>query len=122
MAFQIIDDVLDLREGTDTLGKPAGNDLRQGIVTLPTMYYAEGLEEGGSGRDTLLAIVEGEITDDATIDDLVDDIRRSGALARAEYEAHVFADAARNRLDVVADQETRRLLEATLDLTLERIS
>jgi heptaprenyl diphosphate synthase/octaprenyl-diphosphate synthase len=122
MAFQIIDDVLDLREGTDTLGKPAGNDLRQGIVTLPTMYYAEGLEEGGSGRDTLLAIVEGEITDDATIDDLVDDIRRSGALARAEHEAHVFADAARNRLDVVADQETRRLLEATLDLTLERIS
>ncbi len=32
IAFQIIDDVLDLRESTETLGKPAGSDLRQGTV------------------------------------------------------------------------------------------
>jgi len=38
MAYQITDDILDL-SGTDTqLGKPAGNDLRQGIVTLPVIY------------------------------------------------------------------------------------
>src|SRR5918994_2021583 len=40
MAFQIIDDILDVREGSRELGKPAGNDLRQGIVTLPTMLFA----------------------------------------------------------------------------------
>src|SRR5690606_11492728 len=41
MAFQILDDILDLREGTSSLGKPAGNDLRQGVVTLPTMIFLE---------------------------------------------------------------------------------
>ncbi len=41
MAFQILDDVLDLREGTRVLGKPAGNDLRQGVVTLPTMFFTQ---------------------------------------------------------------------------------
>ena len=43
MAFQIVDDVLDLREGASQLGKPAGHDLTQGTVTLPTIIYASGL-------------------------------------------------------------------------------
>ena len=122
MAFQIIDDVLDLREGTQTLGKPSANDLRQGIVTLPTMLFTENLPDGSATRDTLLGIVEGDITDEATINDIVLEIRASGAIERAEDEARLFADAARRRLDVVVDPETRQLLEATLDLTLERIS
>ena len=122
MAFQIIDDVLDLREGTQTLGKPAANDLRQGVVTLPTMFFADELQVGSTTRDTLLGIVEGEITDDATINEIVLEIRASGAIERAEDEARVYGESARNRLDIVSDPETRRLLEATLDLTLERIS
>src|SRR5204863_50053 len=35
IAFQIIDDILDYTEDQATIGKPAGNDLRQGMVTLP---------------------------------------------------------------------------------------
>ncbi len=38
IAFQIIDDVLDYTEDQSTIGKPAGNDLRQGMVTLPLIY------------------------------------------------------------------------------------
>ena len=37
MAFQIIDDVLDIQEDSATIGKPAGNDIRQGIITLPVI-------------------------------------------------------------------------------------
>lgn len=122
MAFQIIDDVLDLREGTQTLGKPAANDLRQGIVTLPTMYFVEGVPVGSPTWNTLVGIIEGEITDDAVISDIVLQIRASDAIERAEQEARRYADCARARLGVVADAETRSLLEATLDVTLERIS
>jgi geranylgeranyl pyrophosphate synthase len=120
MAFQIIDDVLDLREGTQTLGKPAGNDLRQGIVTLPTMLFAGKLAPGSSTLDTLLGIVEGDITDDAVIDEMVKEIRHSGALELAEQEAMLYTESARKRLDLVPDDTTRRLLLATLDLTLAR--
>ena len=41
MAFQIVDDALDFVGTTEKLGKPAGHDLRQGIITLPALLYLE---------------------------------------------------------------------------------
>lgn len=38
MAFQLTDDILDITQSSDTLGKPSGNDLRQGILTAPILY------------------------------------------------------------------------------------
>jgi heptaprenyl diphosphate synthase len=41
MAFQITDDLLDILQTEETMGKPAGNDIRQGIVTLPVIRALE---------------------------------------------------------------------------------
>lgn len=41
LAFQIVDDVLDLVADEETLGKPVGSDLRQGLVTLPVLLFIE---------------------------------------------------------------------------------
>ncbi len=41
MAFQIMDDILDFTGDEAKLGKPIGNDLRQGLFTLPALYYLE---------------------------------------------------------------------------------
>lgn len=41
MAFQLTDDLLDLTSDDKTLGKPAGNDILQGIVTLPAIRALE---------------------------------------------------------------------------------
>ena len=41
MAFQIVDDVLDFAGSEGDLGKPIGSDLRQGIITLPTIHFLE---------------------------------------------------------------------------------
>lgn len=38
MAFQITDDLLDILQTSEQIGKPAGNDIRQGIVTLPVIH------------------------------------------------------------------------------------
>jgi heptaprenyl diphosphate synthase len=38
MAFQITDDLLDITASADQVGKPVGNDLGQGIVTMPAIY------------------------------------------------------------------------------------
>jgi geranylgeranyl pyrophosphate synthase len=48
MAFQIVDDVLDFTGEQATVGKPVASDLRQGIITLPVIYYME-IPPGGSG-------------------------------------------------------------------------
>lgn len=41
MAFQIIDDVLDFEASSEELGKPVGNDLAHGILTLPALFAIE---------------------------------------------------------------------------------
>lgn len=38
MAFQLTDDILDVTASEEQVGKPVGNDLRQGIITLPVIY------------------------------------------------------------------------------------
>src|SRR5579859_6645552 len=47
IAFQIIDDILDYTEDQETIGKPAGNDLRQGMVTLPLIYALQERPQNG---------------------------------------------------------------------------
>ncbi|GAC1624839.1 MAG: polyprenyl synthetase family protein [Ktedonobacteraceae bacterium] len=51
IAFQIIDDVLDYTEDQATIGKPAGNDLRQGMVTLPLIYALQEQPQNGHHQE-----------------------------------------------------------------------
>lgn len=54
MAFQITDDILDITASSEQIGKPVGNDLRQGIVTLPVIFALE----HSADRDELREIVQ----------------------------------------------------------------
>ena len=120
MAFQVIDDVLDLRESSEQLGKPAGNDLRQGVVTVPVMRYAASLAEDAPQRAIIAGIVDGEITDQAVVDALIKDIRESDAISESEQIARDYVDAARSRIEVVLNPDVRAGLEQVLDLTTIR--
>lgn len=119
MAFQIVDDVLDLREGTQGLGKPAGQDLRQGTVTLPTMLYAQRLPPGSADADRLRGVIAGDLDGD-DLEGIVVSIRASGALDDAVDRARAFAENARSRLESVPDRETRELLDELVDLVVAR--
>lgn len=120
MAFQIVDDVLDLREQTRGLGKPAGNDLRQGVVTLPTMIYASLPSQDASHLETLERVVAGDETNDDVINQIVNDIRSSGALDQANQMAEAYLKSARARLSIVQDAQIHDWLEELLDLTIDR--
>ena len=50
LAFQIVDDILDVVSDTKTLGKPAMNDLREGKTTLPYIYLYNSLDEKNQKR------------------------------------------------------------------------
>lgn len=122
MAFQIVDDVLDLREGTQKLGKPAGNDLRQGTVTLPTMLYGANLEAGSPEMVALEQVVSGDELDDDRLADVVAAIRRSSAIDDAMAVAAEYTNAAKAAAAVVPDAETRLMLFEVADLALGRDS
>src|SRR5208337_1225730 len=55
LSFQLIDDVLDFTSSEEVLGKPIGNDLREGKVTLPLIYLLQrcGREEAQKVRSVL---------------------------------------------------------------------
>lgn len=51
IAFQIVDDILDLEGSVNEIGKPVGNDLRQGVLTLPMILAQERWPESTAIRD-----------------------------------------------------------------------
>lgn len=122
MAFQIVDDLLDITRESSDIGKPAGNDLRQGTVTLPVMLYSRDVPRDSDRAQTLRGIIEGDITEEAAIDDLVRDIRQSPAIDESLEAAREFANRAKARIEVVPDPLTRDLLADVADLAFQRLS
>ncbi|MGH2559288.1 MAG: polyprenyl synthetase family protein, partial [Thermomicrobiales bacterium] len=122
MAFQIVDDVLDLTENTEDLGKPAGHDLRQGTVTLPTMIYASDLPPMGAEYQRLSAVITGNGESHELVEELVVAIRGSGAINAAIDVAQDYVNRAKRCASVVPDPETRNLLNEVADFALHRLS
>ena len=120
MAFQIVDDVLDLREVTSELGKPAGHDLTQGTVTLPTIIYASSLTDASDAALRLQSVVSGESTEPAEVAWVVKEIRNSGALEAAMDEAIEFASRSKTHVATTPDPETRDMLEQIAEVVCER--
>jgi geranylgeranyl pyrophosphate synthase len=120
MAFQIVDDVLDLREGTNQLGKPAGHDLTQGTVTLPTLIYASSLTGSSDAAVRLESVVSGEVSEPSEVDRVIEEIRDSGALQAAMDEALEFAARSKTHIAVAPDPEIRDMLEQVADVVCER--
>ncbi|MDD4601124.1 Heptaprenyl diphosphate synthase component 2 [bioreactor metagenome] len=54
MAFQITDDILDVTASSEQIGKPAGHDLRQGIVTLPVIFALENSKHKNELREIIV--------------------------------------------------------------------
>lgn len=61
MAFQITDDLLDIEQTSEKIGKPAGNDIRQGIVTLPVI---RALETSPDAEELRAIVTDMDMTDE----------------------------------------------------------
>jgi geranylgeranyl pyrophosphate synthase len=113
--FQIIDDVLDFRGDQQVLGKPVGSDLREGIVTLPVLYYLRA--HPGDGR---VAEVVRNGGDESLIQEVVDAIRDSGAVAQAMERASRFITQSQEALLALPEGEPRDAMYALADYTISR--
>lgn len=85
-AFQIVDDILDFVGDSAHIGKPVGGDLRQGLVTLPALYF---LEEHPNHPD-LKALLNGRMGDTAITARVVEAVRNSSAIRASLGEAREF--------------------------------
>lgn len=108
MAFQIVDDILDFTGEQATVGKPVASDLRQGLITLPALYYLEAQPDDPD----MAVVLGGNHASDALMERLVLAIRQSGAIQRALEDAQAYVSHALELLSAFPPNTPRHALEA----------
>lgn len=118
MAFQIVDDILDYTGNEQTIGKPAGNDLRQGMVTLPLIYALRSDSNGHLAK--VRKIVEQPGKHDALVPQLVAWVNDSAGIDAALAEAKHYAAKASALLNAFPAMTDRLVLEDLIEYVLVR--
>lgn len=103
MAFQITDDLLDVTGDAERIGKPAGNDIRQGVVTLPVICALD----ASPAREELCTIITNRNMTDEMVTRALEIVRASDGIATARMRAAAYLDEARRALPETVGGEAR---------------
>ena len=112
IAFQIIDDILDFRGNTKAMGKPVGEDLRQGVITLPVILLLNDVKYGSLVKD-MISNRRIETGDIETINNLLDE---TGAIDEAFAIAGSYIDKARASLHILPQSDFTRFMDSLPDM------
>ncbi len=108
LAFQIVDDMLDLTANDVILGKPAASDLREGKATLAVIHA---LERGtGADREAIRTVLADRSFTRVAHGDILEILHRHGSLAYAMDTACAYAEAARQSISELPESDYKRAL------------
>jgi heptaprenyl diphosphate synthase len=116
IAFQIVDDVLDIVADEAAIGKPRGADIRAGVVTLPVIHALAHHPR----RAQLRALLGREPLSDAACDEALALVRAGPAVAYALAQAHARIARAVAALDMLPPGAAVDALAATARAVLAR--
>lgn len=116
MAFQIMDDVLDFEGQASDMGKPAGQDLRQGVLTLPALIHFESHPDDPGLR----LLVERRSLSAEEIERLVTAIGAGGAVAAAMDVARGFVRRGLEALNRMPEGPERLALAELAEAIVDR--
>jgi octaprenyl-diphosphate synthase len=108
MAFQIVDDVLDLTASENVLGKPVASDLREGKVTMAVIHALERCTP--EERSAIETVLHERAFDGVTHREIMGILERYGSLEAANARAAQYATLARNAICSFPDSEIKRAL------------
>jgi len=108
LAFQIVDDILDLTATEDVLGKPVASDLREGKATLAVIHA---LERGtGADREAIRTVLADRSFDCVSHPQILEILQRHASIDYAMDTACAYAEAARQSIADLPDSEAKRAL------------
>jgi len=108
LAFQIVDDVLDLTASEDVLGKPVASDLREGKATLAVIHA---LERGtGADREAIRTVLADRSFNRIAHTEILEILDRHGSIDYAMDTACAYAEAARLSVAELPDSPAKRAL------------
>nr|WP_079573231.1 polyprenyl synthetase family protein [Krasilnikoviella flava] len=112
VAFQLADDVLDIASSGDESGKTPGTDLREHVPTMPVLLLRQRVARGTGTADdaALLARLDGDLSDDAALAAVVEDLRAHDVLAETRALAVRGAREAAQELEPLPDGSVKDAL------------
>ena len=118
MAFQIVDDVLDLTACESVLGKPVASDLREGKVTMAIIHALARCTSGE--RTHIETVLRDRAFNGVSHADILGILNRYGSLDAAHEKASQYAESARKAICTFPDSEFKRALLWAPDFVVAR--
>jgi octaprenyl-diphosphate synthase len=118
LAFQIVDDVLDLTASESVLGKPVASDLREGKATMAVIHALERCT--AAERLQIETVMVSRAFNGVKHSDILAILNRYGSMEYASGEAARYAESARNAICVFPDSEVKRALLWAPDFVVAR--
>ena len=118
LAFQIVDDVLDLTATEEVLGKPVASDLREGKATLSVIHS---MDHGtAKDRQAIQRVLDDRSFENVGRQQIRDILVRNGSVEYARTVADRYAEQSRQALAQLADSEFKRALLWVPDFVVAR--
>ncbi|AXY75837.1 polyprenyl synthetase family protein [Paraflavitalea soli] len=116
IAFQIKDDLFDY--GSDSIGKPTGNDIKEKKLTLPLIYTLNNSD--ATTRRRLIYIIKNHNKDAGKVQEVIDTVKRAGGIEYTEQKMFAYRDEALSILQEFNNPEVQQGLEELVRFTTDR--
>ncbi len=116
IAFQIKDDLFDY--GSESIGKPTGNDIKEKKLTLPLIYTLNKIDK--ATRKQLIYIIKNQNKDRQKVQYVIDKVIENGGIDYAIQKMNAYREEAFNILLEFEDNEVRKTLEDLVRFTTDR--
>jgi heptaprenyl diphosphate synthase len=118
VAFQIVDDIIDIASDATDSGKTPGTDLREGVHTLPVLYALQG---EGVDADRLRELLVGPLEDEALVAEALELLKRSSGMDAARKTLQTYVDQAHAELAALPQGPANEALRRLVDFTVARV-